>query len=54
MKTKGVDSAVKGVRNQEKGRASLLISSMSSDTAAEIDKLKPEFPGSELKQVACQ
>jgi len=54
MKTKGVDSALKGVRNQEKGRASLLISSMSSDTAAEIDKLKPEFPGSELKQVACQ
>jgi len=54
LKTKGVDSAVKGVRNQEKGRASLLISSMSSDTAAEIDKLKPEFPGSELKQVACQ
>jgi len=54
LKTKGVDSAAKGLRNQEKGRASLLISSMSSDTAAEIDKLKPEFPGSELKQVACQ
>jgi len=54
VKSKGVVSAVKAVRNQEKGRASLFISNMSSDTAAEIEKLKPDFPGSELKQATCQ
>lgn len=54
VKSKGVASAVKAVRNQEKGRASLFISNMSSDTAAEIEKLKPDFPGSELKQATCQ
>lgn len=54
LKLKGVKSVVKGVRNQENGRASLLISNMSADMAAEIDKLKPDFPGSELKQINCQ
>jgi hypothetical protein len=54
LKGRGVVSAVKGVRNQENGRASLLINQMSSDMAGEIDKLKPDFPGSELKQVTCQ
>jgi len=54
LKKKGVVSAVKGVRNQEKGQTSLLISNMSPDKVVEIDKLKPEFPGSELKQVTCQ
>lgn len=54
LKAKGVVSAVKGVRNQEKGQASLLINKMSSDVAVEIDRLKPDFPGSELKQVSCQ
>jgi hypothetical protein len=54
LRSRGVNSAVKGVRNQEKGQASLFISNMSSDTAAEINKLKPDFPGSELKQAICQ
>ena len=54
VKSKGVISALKGIRNQEKGQASLLINNMSADNAAEIDKLKPDFPGSELKQVNCQ
>jgi hypothetical protein len=53
LKNKGV-IAIKGARNQEKGQASLLMNNMSSDTAAEIDKLKPDFPGSELKQATCQ
>ena len=53
LKTKGVSSAVKGLRNHEKGQASLLINNMSSDMASEIDRLKPDFPGSELKEVAC-
>lgn len=54
VRDRGVTSAVKGVRNQEKGQASLLIGDMSSDIAAELEKLKPNFPGSELKQVTCQ
>lgn len=54
VRRRGVTSAVKGVRNQEKGQASLLMNNMSSDIAAEIEKLKPNFPGSELKQVICQ
>ncbi|HWT28816.1 MAG TPA: SPOR domain-containing protein [Methylophilaceae bacterium] len=54
LKAKGVVSAVNGVRNQEKGQSSLLINKMSSDIAIEIDRLKPDFPGSELKQVSCQ
>ena len=54
LKKKGVVSAVKGVRNQEQGQTSLLISNMSLDKVVEIDKLKPDFPGSELKQVTCQ
>ncbi|MDP2247213.1 MAG: SPOR domain-containing protein [Nitrosomonadales bacterium] len=54
LKSKGVVSAVKGVRNQENGRASLYISNMSSELVSEIDKLQPDYPGSELKQVTCQ
>ncbi|CAG0989575.1 hypothetical protein MTYP_02210 [Methylophilaceae bacterium] len=54
LKSKGVDTAIKGVRNQESGRASLYISNMSMDIVAEIEKLNPEYPGSELKQVNCQ
>lgn len=54
LKSKGVVSAVKGVRNQEQGRASLYISNMSSELVPEIEKLQPDYPGSELKQVTCQ
>jgi hypothetical protein len=54
LKSKGVGSAVKGVRNQERGQTSLLIDNMSPDMVDEINRLKPDFPGSELKQVTCQ
>jgi hypothetical protein len=54
LKSKGVVSAVKGVRNQEQGRASLYIRNMSSELVPEIEKLQPDYPGSELKQVTCQ
>lgn len=54
LRSKGVDSAVKGVRNQEKGRASLYISNMSSELVPEIEKLQPDYPGSELKQITCR
>jgi|SRR5450830_60752 len=54
LKARGVRSAVKGVRNNEKSQASLLISHVSPEMAAELDKLKPDFAGSELKPVSCQ
>jgi hypothetical protein len=54
LRSKGVVSAVQGVRNQENGRASLYISNMSSELVSEIEKLQPDYPGSELKQVTCQ
>lgn len=54
LKNKGVDTAVKGVRNQESGRASLYIANVSQDIVSEIEKLYPEYPGSELKPVTCE
>lgn len=54
VKRRGVNSAIKAVRNQEQGQSSLLINNMSADTAAEIEKLRPDFPGSEIKQITCQ
>ncbi|HSH71600.1 MAG TPA: hypothetical protein VK974_00960 [Methylophilaceae bacterium] len=54
LQTRGVRSAVKALRNQEQGQASLVINSMAPDMVAEIEKLKPDFPGSEIKQVSCQ
>ena len=54
VKSRGVVSAVKAVRNQEQDQSSLIINNMAADTAAEIEKLKPDFPGSEIKQVTCQ
>lgn len=54
LRNRGVTSATKGVRNQEKDQASFYISNMSADIAVEIDRLQADFPGSELKQVTCQ
>lgn len=54
LKSRGVNNAVKGVRNQERGRSSLYISNMSSELAPKLESLQAEFPGSELKLVTCQ
>src|SRR5450830_1152822 len=54
LKARGVRSAVKGVRNNEKSQASLLVNHVSPEMASEINKLKPDFAGSELKPVSCQ
>ena len=51
---RGVKSAVKGLRNHESGQASFLVNNVSTAVAEEIGKLKPDFPGSELKQVPCR
>ncbi|MCB5189128.1 SPOR domain-containing protein [Methylobacillus arboreus] len=54
LQSRGVQSAQKGVRNQEKGRVSLIINDMSAEMAIELNKQGASFPGSELKQVICQ
>lgn len=54
LKRRGVVTAQKGVRNQEKGRSSLIINNMSADMAIELSKMGARFPGSELKQINCQ
>jgi len=51
---RGVRSAVKSVRNHEGAQSSLYLKQVPDEAAAEIDRQKPDFPGSELKQVACE
>ncbi|HEY3326526.1 MAG TPA: SPOR domain-containing protein [Novimethylophilus sp.] len=54
LHNRGVRSAVKGRRNHEGGQTSYTIRNASLTQADAFDKLKPDFPGSELKQVSCQ
>ncbi|MEZ0271992.1 MAG: sporulation protein [Methylophilaceae bacterium] len=54
MRNRGVTDVIKAVRNKEGRQSVLLIRNISDSTAEEIRKLKPDFPYSELKQVACQ
>lgn len=54
LRAKGVKDAAKTLRNQGKNHASLLFSNITALNAAELEKLKPEFPEAELKEVTCQ
>lgn len=54
MRSRGLLDAVKGVRNDESGQTVFLIKNVTAGVAEELGKLKPDFPSSELKQVACQ
>lgn len=54
LRAKGVKDATKTLRNQGKNHASLLFSNITTLNAAELEKLKPEFPEAELKEVTCQ
>lgn len=54
LRGRGVKSAIKGVRNHEGGQASFYLRNVPEAVAGEIDKLRPDFSGSELKKVACQ
>lgn len=53
LRAKGVKSAVKGVRNHESDQSNFLLKHVSESAAAEIGKLRPDFPGSEIRKVAC-
>jgi hypothetical protein len=54
MRSRGVLDAVKGVRNDESGQSVFLIKNVAAGVAEEIGKFRPDFPSSELRQVACQ
>jgi hypothetical protein len=54
LHARGLKSAIKGIRNHENGQASFYLKEVTEAAAAEIDKLKPDFSGSEFKKVTCQ
>jgi hypothetical protein len=54
LRNRGVRSAVKGMRHAEKGLTTLLLGPLSPEVVTELEKLKPEFAGTEFKQVNCQ
>lgn len=53
LKAKGVKSAIKGVRNHESGQSHFLLKNVNAHTADELSRLRPEFPGSEIRKVTC-
>lgn len=53
LRSKGIKSAVKATRNHETGQSSFLIRHASDQVVEAIGMLQPDFPGSELKKVAC-
>lgn len=54
MRNRGITDVAKTVRNQEGKQFVLAIRNISDATAEEIQRLKPDFPYSELKRVECQ
>jgi len=53
LQTKGVKGVTKALHKPGKSLTSLLIKAVSSDAATELQKIKPEFVGTELAPVAC-
>lgn len=54
LRAKGVNHAVKSLRNQGNATSSLVAKSVSAESAVELYKIRPEFVGSEVTPVACQ
>lgn len=54
LRAKGVKSAVSGPRSQEADAVAFQIKDVNDSVAATLIKLKPDFPGSELKAVECR
>jgi hypothetical protein len=53
LQNKGVRNATKALRSAGKSLNSLLIKAVSLEAATELQKVKPEFVGTELAPVAC-
>lgn len=54
LHSRGVQSAIKGQRNLDGEHTGYLIRNMTPAQQEQVDKLQPEFPGSDLKQTACK
>ncbi len=53
LKSKGVSSATKKLRNQGKEHVSFLLKDVSASAAEELANLKSRFPSSEIKSMSC-
>jgi hypothetical protein len=53
LKAKGINNVVKALRNQGNVHTSLMLNNLTENDIVEIGKLKPAFPGADLKEVAC-
>lgn len=53
LQEKGVKGATKALRTPGKSLSSLLIKAVTAETALELQKIKPEFVGTELTPAAC-
>ena len=53
LQTKGVKGATKALRSPGKSLSSLLVKAVSAQVALELQKIKPEFVGTELTPAAC-
>lgn len=54
LKAKGVKNIEKALRSNGKGQHNLLFNNLSDNGLAELNKLKPDFPTAELKEVSCK
>lgn len=53
LQTRGVKGATKALRSPGKNISSLLVKAVTPEAALELQKVSPEFVGSELKVAAC-
>lgn len=53
LQTKGVKGATKALRSPGKSLNSLLIKSVNPNAALELQRIKPEFVGTEIEPAAC-
>ena len=53
LKSKGVSTATKNLRNQGKEHISLLLKNVPTAAAAALANMKAQFPGSEIKSMNC-
>ncbi len=54
LHTRGVKSAIKGIRNRNGEQTGYQIRNMTPAQQSELDRLKPDFPGIDLKQIECR
>lgn len=53
LQAKGVKNIEKTVRSNGKGHHTLVLGKLEEKDVAELNKLKPNFPAAELKEVSC-